>query len=262
MTRPDTAVVIPARAASQRMEEKLLRADSGRALVTHTVDAAEAARAASDGRVAEVVVAVDDERIASAVAEYAASVGYATRVETTRADHRSGTDRIAEAVERLPESVDRIINIQGDEPELPPAEILRVGDLLDSHPDASMGTLVRPIFDEATFRDPNAVKAVLDHDGYCLYFSRAPVPHKRDGERSPGERFGYLHYGIYSYRRDFLLRYSDLPPAELETTERLEQLRALANGYRIAAAVTEYDRTGVDTEEDYRAFLARLDADA
>ncbi|MFH0910382.1 MAG: 3-deoxy-manno-octulosonate cytidylyltransferase [Planctomycetota bacterium] len=254
----DTAILIPARLGSTRMPEKLLRADTGRALITHTVDAAERARALSRGAVAEVLVATDDARIARAVDEYASARGLAARAVLTRPDHACGSDRIAEAARSLPESVGLIINIQGDEPGLLPEHILKVGELLKTHPRADMSTLVRPILDEATFKAPSAVKAVLDRDGYCLYFSRSPIPFDRDRTRPKDAPLGYLHLGIYGFRRGVLLRYKDLPRSDLEERESLEQLRALSAGLRIVASAVDQAGTGIDTEEDYRAFVARL----
>ncbi len=253
----DTAILIPARAGSTRMPEKLLRADTGRALVTYTQDAAERARVASAGRIGEVVVATDDARIEAAVREHAAREGYAARAVRTRADHACGTDRIAEAARALPESVRVMVNLQGDEPQVRAEDVLAVIRLLDAHPWAGMSTLVRPIVDEAEFHSPHAVKAVLGEQGRCLYFSRAPVPVDRDGLRKPGEPYGYLHLGVYGYRREVLLGYADLPRSEIEERERLEQLRALAAGIPIVARVTDYSGAGIDTEEDYRAFAAR-----
>lgn len=251
------AILIPARLQSTRLPEKLLRAESGRPLITYAVEAAEAARAAAPERVAEVLVATDSERLAAAVAAYADAAGVGARAVLTRPDHASGTDRIVEVAAGLPEGVRTVINIQGDEPELPAREILRVGELLDADPDAAMSTLVREIHDEAEWRNPAAVKALLDRQGRCLYFSRAPVPHDRDAARGPGEPWGHLHLGIYGYRREVLRGYGELPPSRLEARERLEQLRALEAGLRIVAAVTDYDGTGIDTEEDYRRFLQR-----
>ncbi|MFW5857322.1 MAG: 3-deoxy-manno-octulosonate cytidylyltransferase [Planctomycetota bacterium] len=251
------AILIPARLGSTRMPEKLMRAETGRPLVTHVLDVAEAARAASDGTVAEVIVVTDSPRIADAVTDHAATAGYGARAVLSRGEHASGTERIAEAAADLPDSIRLFVNIQGDEPELPPEAILRVARLLDERPEAGMSTLVRPMADEAEWRNPNMVKAVVAADGACLYFSRAPVPYDRDGARRPGDPCGHLHFGVYGYRREVLLGYPALPASHLEALEKLEQLRALEAGIRIVAAETDYAGAGVDTEEDYRAFVAR-----
>mgnify|MGYP001809932029 CR=1 FL=1 len=257
-----TAIIIPARRGSTRMPEKMLRADTGRALVTYAVEAAERARAESAGAVREVIVATDDEAIVRIVNEYAASAGFRARAEMTGLHHQSGTDRIAEVVARLPADIGIIINIQGDEPDLPARDILRVGELLSEQPSAMMSTLVRPLVDEASFTNPNNVKAVRDRDGFCLYFSRAPIPFDRDHAKKADEPFGYLHLGIYGYRREALLNYSKLPASRLEQLEKLEQLRALSAGWKIVAAETAYAGKGIDTEADYQRFLSERSAQA
>lgn len=251
------AILIPARLESTRMPEKLLRAATGRPLITYAVEAAAAARDASDGAVAEVIVATDSPAIRDAVEAYVRETGVAARAEMTAPAHRNGTERIAEVAGRLAGSITSIINIQGDEPDIPPAEILRVGALLDEHPEASMSTLARPIGTAEEWRNPHAVKVVLDRRGRCLYFSRAAIPFDRDGTRRAGEPFGHLHLGIYGYRHDVLLRYGSLPPSALEARENLEQLRALEAGLTIVAGVTDYGGAGIDTEADYQTFVER-----
>ncbi|MBN1257877.1 MAG: 3-deoxy-manno-octulosonate cytidylyltransferase [Planctomycetes bacterium] len=253
-----TAIIIPARLASTRMPEKLLRADTGRALITYAVEAAEQARAASNGRIAEVLVATDSERIAEVVSAYTTAAGVKARAVMTRANHRSGTDRIAEAAAGLPENITTIINIQGDEPELPAEEILMVADLLEDNPEASMSTLARPIVKQEEFLDPNVVKVVMDVMGFCLYFSRAPIPHDRDEAIPTGGIFGYMHLGIYGYRREILASYSSLPPSLLEEREKLEQLRALGAGLKIVAGISNYTGCGIDSEEDYQRYAKNI----
>ena len=187
-----------------------------------------------------LVIATDDDRIAAEARNFGASV------TLTRPDHPSGTDRVAEVASAHPAEV--VVNIQGDEPLIDPdaidAAVLAVlGD--DSAP---MGTLKRRIDNLADVDNPNVVKVVTGLDGNALYFSRSPVPYVRgDGGTAP---VWFKHIGLYVYRRDFLLGYSDLPVGPLETAERLEQLRALENGYRIRVVETEYDSIGVDTPED------------
>jgi 3-deoxy-manno-octulosonate cytidylyltransferase (CMP-KDO synthetase) len=188
-----------------------------------------------------IVVATDDSRIEKEARRFGAPV------RMTREDHASGTDRVAEVA-----SADRaelIVNIQGDEPLIDPAAIdAAVLGLMD-HPDVPMGTLKKRIEDSSEIANPNVVKVVTDLAGNAIYFSRSPIPFSRDSQASI-----YKHIGLYVYRRDFLLKYSDLTVGPLEKAERLEQLRALENGYSIRVMETEYESLGVDTPED----LARV----
>jgi 3-deoxy-manno-octulosonate cytidylyltransferase (CMP-KDO synthetase) len=206
-------------------------------------------RAAASGA-RSVCVATDDERIAAAVRAH----GFDARM--TRADHASGTDRIAEAVAAMglaPQEI--VVNVQGDEPLIPPALIARVADALAKHPRASVSTACHPLHDAAAFASPNVVKAVLDAEGYALYFSRAPIPHPRDG----GLPSCLRHIGIYAYRVDFLARYAELVPSPLEKVEALEQLRVLWHGFRIAVAVSDEEAPpGVDTPQDLEAVRKML----
>jgi 3-deoxy-manno-octulosonate cytidylyltransferase (CMP-KDO synthetase) len=235
--------IIPARYASTRLPGKPLLAETGKPLIQHVVEAVRGAR-----RVGRIVVATDDERIAEAVR------GFGGEAIMTRADHRSGSDRLAEAVELLGLGDDEIVvNVQGDEPEIPPQCVDRLVDLLAGG-DAPMATLVTPLpADQAG--DPNRVKAVLDQRGRALYFSRAAVPHDRDGAGGVAYK---LHLGVYAYRAAFLKRFAALPPTPAETAEKLEQLRALEHGYSIIAAEVAYDGAGIDTPEDYAAFVRRM----
>jgi 3-deoxy-manno-octulosonate cytidylyltransferase (CMP-KDO synthetase) len=207
-----------------------------------------------------VVVAADDE----ALCEVARRWGAETVL--TRADHKSGTDRIAEAAEGMDEEF--IVNVQGDEPEVEPSHVLAAARLLEGTSDA-MGTLAYPLTDEAAFRNPNLVKVVVDGNGHALYFSRAPIPFPRrpangvDATAGPREgsvegAWGLAHMGIYVYRREFLLSYSSLPPSALERREKLEQLRALEAGERIRVAVVGPPRGApIDTREAYEEFCRR-----
>ena len=206
-------------------------------------------RAAQSGA-ASVVVATDDERIAGAV--QAASF----RALRTRADHPSGTDRIAEAVQQLALADDEIVvNVQGDEPLIEPAVIRDVAAALAAHREAVMSTACHPIDDADSFSSPNVVKVVLDAQGFALYFSRAPVPYPRDGAAPSAMR----HIGIYGYRVSYLRQYAALPPSPLEATEQLEQLRVLWHGGRIAVAVVAGAAApGVDTPEDLEAVRRML----
>jgi 3-deoxy-manno-octulosonate cytidylyltransferase (CMP-KDO synthetase) len=232
---PRVVGLIPARYASKRFPGKALADLLGKPLLQHVVERAAQARSLS-----EVVVATDDPRIADAVR------GFGGKVEMTAASHPSGTDRIAEVAQHL--ECDLVVNIQGDEPLIIPAEIdAAVAPLLD---DATipMGTLACPLpLAQAT--DPNAVKVVVGVNGFALYFSRAPIPHLRDGHAGGASPY-LLHIGLYVYRRDVLLKLASLPPTPLEERERLEQLRALEHGIRIRVVTTGHPSIGVDTPED------------
>ena len=190
----------------------------------------------------DVVIATDDERIR------AAADGFRARVVMTRADHVSGTDRVAEAASASQAQI--IVNVQGDEPMIDPGAIdAAILGLLDDDMGAvPMGTLKKHIERQADIQDPNVVKVTTDGQGNALYFSRSPIPYARDGEQP----VYFKHIGLYVYRRDFLLSYPDLPVGPLERAERLEQLRALENGFKIRVIETEYESLGVDTPEDWK----------
>lgn len=194
-------------------------------------------RASMSQYLQRVIIATDDERIADAAQSFGAPV------RMTRADHASGTDRAAEVASA--ENTQIVVNIQGDEPLIDPAAIDAVALAMVDDPNAHMATLKCRIHDESEIQNPNVVKVVTTPHGEALYFSRSPIPHYREGH---GEYF--KHIGIYAYRRDFLLAYPDLRVGPLERAERLEQLRALENGYPIRVAETEYFSVGVDTPED------------
>jgi len=238
--------VIPARYASSRFPGKALAPLAGRPLIQHVYERAAGARYLS-----HLLIATDDERIAAAARTFGAAV------RMTRADHPSGTDRVAEAA-----SADRaelVVNIQGDEPLIDPAAIdAAVLGLLEA-PEIPMGTLKKLIEDPAELSNPNVVKVVTDRSGNALYFSRSRIPYVRAGaEQAPC----YKHVGLYVYRREFLLAYPQLPVGPLERAEKLEQLRALENGYRIRVVETEYESRGVDTPEDLKAVEKLLQAAA
>lgn len=240
------SVVIPARWASSRLPGKPLADIGGRAMIAWVHE--RATRSGAD----EVIVATDDERIAEACRAFGA------RVELTAADHQSGTDRIAEVAERLGWSDARIVvNVQGDEPLLPPALVAQVADLLAAHDDAAIATLTTPIGSSGELDDPGVVKVVCDRAGRALYFSRAAIPWSRDGDRAEVPR---RHVGLYAYRVGDLKAVSAEPPCALETAERLEQLRALWLGRRIVVAdAVEAPPRGVDTEQDLEAVRAAAD---
>lgn len=205
-------------------------------MLQHVFERASAARYLS-----QLIIATDDSRIADAARSFGAPV------RMTRADHASGTDRVAEVASASAAEV--IVNIQGDEPLIDPAAIdAAVLSLLDDE-DAPMATLKKRIVDPEEISNPNVVKVITDRSNRAIYFSRLPIPYERDSTSGSLTRF--KHIGLYVYRRDFLLSYSDLPVGPLEQAERLEQLRALENGYSIRVAETEYESLGVDTPEDF-----------
>jgi 3-deoxy-manno-octulosonate cytidylyltransferase (CMP-KDO synthetase) len=240
--------VIPARFGSTRLPGKALLSQTGRPLIQHVFEAARRAQSLQ-----RIIVATDDSRIAQAVA------GAGGEFMMTRADHATGTDRVAEVAARL-EGARIIVNLQGDEPEVSGATLDKVVSLLEIDREAPMATLGTPIHDESIYRDPACVKVVCDRRGRALYFSRSPIPYHRDGHPGPGAgapAIGYLHLGLYAYRREFLLEIGSLPPSSLETAEKLEQLRVLEAGYPIAVGIVEEPSVGIDTPEDYRRFVER-----
>lgn len=171
----------------------------------------------------------------------------------TSPDCRSGTDRVAEAARALP-GEDLVLNVQGDEPEIAAADLDRLADAMEADPGIPMGTLACPLASEEEFRSPSVVKVVLDASGCALYFSRAPIPFPRDaGGAAPALR----HVGVYAFRRAFLDGFASLPQTPLERTEMLEQLRALENGHRIRVVPADRAPPGIDTREDYEAFVRR-----
>jgi 3-deoxy-manno-octulosonate cytidylyltransferase (CMP-KDO synthetase) len=244
------ALILPARLESTRLPRKLLLAETGRPLLAHTVERALEARDAAGGRISRVLVAADCQELA------AAARGAGAEAVLTDPGHRSGTDRIAEAAASLAEAA--VINLQADEPEIPVAAVLRLAELILDPAGAAMATLASPLLAESDVRNPNVVKVVLDAGGNALYFSRAPIPWARGGWREDGRTpLALRHLGIYAYRREFLLAYPRLPASRLEDLEKLEQLRALEAGHRIACAVIDPLPDGIDTPESYAAFVER-----
>ncbi|HLH17524.1 MAG TPA: 3-deoxy-manno-octulosonate cytidylyltransferase [Bryobacteraceae bacterium] len=234
--------VIPARFSSSRFPGKALAPIGSKPMLQHVWERASEARYLSS-----IIVATDDERIVRAAREFGA------RVRMTRADHPSGTDRVAEVASA--ENCEIVVNIQGDEPLIDPGAIDAAILPLVHEPEILMGTLKKRVEDEREAADPNVVKVVTDRNGDAIYFSRLPIPYYRDGIGGQGsgirgDNAHYKHIGLYVYRRDFLLGYPELPVGPLETAERLEQLRALENGFRIRVVETEYESLGVDTPED------------
>jgi len=227
--------LIPARYASKRFPGKALVDLLGKPLLQHVVERAGQARTLS-----EVIVATDDVRIADSVR------GFGGKVQMTSPAHPSGTDRIAEVARDV--GCDLVVNIQGDEPLIDPADIDAAVAPLLADRRIPMGTLACPL-DLEQAGDPNAVKVVVGMDGFALYFSRAPIPYLRDGHGGGASPY-LLHIGLYVYRREILLRLAGLRPTPLEERERLEQLRALEHGIRIRVVGTDKPSLGVDTPED------------
>ncbi|MDD2557451.1 MAG: 3-deoxy-manno-octulosonate cytidylyltransferase [Desulfuromonadaceae bacterium] len=238
--------IIPARYASTRFPAKPLADIHGKPMLQHVYERSLKAKLVDD-----VIVATDDERI------FAAARAFGARVVMTSAEHETGTDRLAEVAETL-DGVDLIVNVQGDEPMIEPDMIDAAVAPLRAQADISMGTLMTAIYNPADFANPNVVKVVTDKNGYALYFSRAPIPYTRDSAVQQDGVYGFKHIGLYVYRRDFLLHYSDLKPTVLEQAEKLEQLRVLEHGYRIHVALTEHQSMGVDTPEDLERVRAAL----
>lgn len=244
MNSPSFTVLIPARLASTRLPDKPLLDIGGLPMVVRV------AQRAALSQAQRVVVVTDHPLIAQTCEQN----GFASLM--TRADHPSGSDRLAEACESLKLRDDEIVvNVQGDEPLIDPLNINAVAELLAARDDCSMSTLAAPIADLEEFLNPNAVKVVLGADKCALYFSRAAIPFWRDGfasgVRTMPEPAPLRHIGLYGYRVDFLRAFPALPQAPLESLESLEQLRALWHGHKIAVHVTQKPPgPGVDTHED------------
>ena len=242
------AVIIPARYASTRFPAKLLAPDpAGKPLIQHTWEAAQRAE-----RVERVVVATDDERIADAVRAFGGEACM------TAAEHACGSDRCAEVARDLDHDV--IVNLQGDEPNLPADLIHQTLALLEADAEAAIATLATRITEPAEYEDPSVVKVVLGEKSRALYFSRWAVPYVRGAEdplsQSPVPHL--RHHGIYAFRRPALLDFARLGPHPLEQAESLEQLRALAHGYIISVGITTHRTLKVDTPEDYAAFFKAI----
>lgn len=237
-------VVIPARHGSSRLPGKPLLPIAGKPMVVRVAEQADRSGTA------EIWVATDHDGIAETVRAH----GFNACM--TRSDHASGTDRLAEVVHQQGWDDDSlIVNVQGDEPMMPPELIRAVANHLDAHPECDIATACHPIDNEADFRNPNIVKVVRDATGHALYFSRAPIPWPRDAfaadQPMPADLAAQRHIGIYAYRARFLRRFNSLTPASLEQFEALEQLRALYHGYKIGVlAWHAAPPAGIDTEQD------------
>lgn len=235
----DVVGIIPARLDSTRLEAKVLKPICGKPMIQHVWE-----RARACGKLEDLWVATDDERVAKAVESFGGKAIF------TAKEHRSGTDRVREASHSVDARI--IVNIQGDEPLVQHSMIdLLVDPLLDSSA-ASMTTLIKRIEDPKDLANPNVVKVVVDRQGFALYFSRSPIPYFRNqGAQTPL----YKHLGLYAYTKDFLLAFSSWKPSPLEQAEGLEQLRVLEHGQKILTVETSFDTVAVDTVED----LARVE---
>ena len=234
--------VIPARLGSTRLPEKVLAPIHGRPMIQHVWERARQAK-----KLNALFVACDDRKIADCVEHFGG------KAVMTRADHPNGSCRVAEVAAR--ENADILINIQGDEPMIHPEGIDQLADAFLKNPNAEIATLAVRRGDAEDYQNPNVVKVVCGLDGHALYFSRAPIPHFRDGQ----SKLSYLkHLGIYGYRKNVLLQFVQWPTGALEETEKLEQLRLLERGVRIWVIETPYDSFSVDTAEDLRNVEAKL----
>ena len=229
--------VIPARYASTRLPGKPLKLIVGRPMIQWVYEQAKKA-----AKPAEVIVATDDTRV------YDAVMAFGGKACMTRADHPNGTSRLAEVAEQYPDA-DVIVNVQGDEPMIPPEVIDRLAEAFELEPGLQMATM-KVRMQEGEYDDPSAVKVITDKDGYALYFSRSLIPYPRN---KTGQFKVYKHVGIYAYTRGFLLQYAAMSPTPLEQVESLEQLRVLENGYRIKVLESDFRGVGVDTQADLDA---------
>ena len=233
-----TAIIIPARYGSSRLEGKPLLVVAGKPVIQWVYEKAKLSELADI-----IIVATDDERIFNSVTAFG---GVA---EMTSINHKCGSDRIREVVDRHPE-ISYIVNLQGDEPLIEPSAIDEVAKNVKEDENADISTLVRILKDENEINNPNLVKCVRDNNGFALYFSRSKIPY----ERNPisGEYYGHL--GIYGYKREALIKMTSLEQTPLEKTESLEQLRALENGMKIKTSVVDFVPVGIDTKEDLEKF--------
>ena len=238
--------VIPARLDSSRFPGKVLANRTGKPLIQHVYERAKQAKL-----IERVIVAADDQRIVDAVSHFGGEA------VMTRRDHVNGTCRIAEAAADLEAPI--IVNVQGDEPDIEPALIDRAVQALIDHPDCMMSTLASPFAAGEDAANPNIVKVVVDQHQRAMYFSRSLIPFVRDAQDGPSKRGAppLKHVGLYVYRREFLKVYTSLASTPLEHAEKLEQLRVLEHGHRIAVALGEAHFHGIDTPEQYEAFVRR-----
>ncbi|MCH8119247.1 MAG: 3-deoxy-manno-octulosonate cytidylyltransferase [Planctomycetes bacterium] len=236
--------VIPARFSSTRFACKVLAKDTGKFLVQHTYEQACLAKLPE-----KVIIATDDEKIVAAAETFGAEC------IMTSVEHKSGTDRIAEAVADM--DVDIVVNLQADEPEIEPGNIDYLAQLLIDNPDYQMATLAADFQNAQQVADPNIVKVITDCNNSAIYFSRFPIPYDRE-KTGVGDVQNYLrHLGIYAYRKQFLLNITALPQTPLERLEKLEQLRAIENGFPILVGKVKHVCDGIDTPQQYAEFVKR-----
>lgn len=233
-----TAIIIPARYGSSRLEGKPLLKVCEKPVIQWVYEKAQQAKLAD-----MIIVATDDERIFNAVKAFGGEV------EMTSVNYKCGSDRIREVAERHPE-IAYIVNLQGDEPLIKPESIDAVARNVQEDDKADISTLIRVLTDEEEINNPNLVKCVVDNNGYALYFSRSKIPY----ERNENVATFYGHLGIYGYKRDALMKMTSLPQTPLEKTESLEQLRAIENGMKIKTSVVDFVPVGIDTAEDLEKF--------
>jgi 3-deoxy-manno-octulosonate cytidylyltransferase (CMP-KDO synthetase) len=248
ISKARTVLAIPARRRSTRLPDKMLLRETGKTMLQHTYEVACQAR-----RPEAVLIATDDDAIAAEARRFGA------RVVMTSPDLPSGTDRIAAAVRDLPRA-EIVVNLQGDEPEADPSAIDRMLELLEANPAASMATVATPLRSREALNDPACVKVVLDDNGRALYFSRSVIPHPREWDDrllTSDPPAYYLHLGMYAYRRPLLMQIPKWPVGRLEQVEKLEQLRVLEHGQTILVGITARASRGIDTPEDYAAFVQR-----
>jgi 3-deoxy-manno-octulosonate cytidylyltransferase (CMP-KDO synthetase) len=237
-------VCIPARYNSSRFAGKVVAKDTGKFLIQHTWERACGAKLPD-----KVIIAADDERVAAAAGSFGAEC------VPTSPEHKSGTDRIAEAVRNI--DCDIVVNLQADEPEIEPENIDAAAQLLINNPDFSMATLAADFQNAEQIDNPDIVKVITDSNDKAVYFSRAVIPYDRE-KSGVGELHQYLrHIGIYAYRKEFLLKITTLPQTPLEKIEKLEQLRAIENGFPILVGRVKHVCDGIDTPQQYAAFVER-----
>jgi 3-deoxy-manno-octulosonate cytidylyltransferase (CMP-KDO synthetase) len=236
---------IPARYGSTRLAGKVLAKDTGKFLIQHTYE-----RACAASLPEKVIIAADDQRIAAAANTFGAEC------ILTSVEHKSGTDRIAEAVADI--DVEIVVNLQADEPEIDPQNIDYLAELLVKNPDYEMATLAADFQNSEQIANPDIVKVITDCNTRAIYFSRSPIPYDRE-KAGVGTIQQYLrHIGIYAYRKEFLLKITTLPQTQLEKIEKLEQLRAIENGFSILVGKVKHTCDGIDTPQQYAEFVKRV----
>ena len=252
--KPKVIAVIPARYDSTRLPGKVLKDICGKPMIQHVYE-----RVSNILSVRKVIIATDDKRILQTAQKFGANA------EMSPKSCKSGTDRIAWIVKKMPDirEDDIIINVQGDEPLINPQAIEKLAKTISKDSDIYIASLMTKISDINELMSPDVVKVVVDKDNFALYFSRSPVPFARDKWKSLKNKLilstadiFYKHLGIYAFRKHFLLKYAKMPQTCLEKIEKLEQLRAVENGYRIKMAETEFDSISVDTSADLEKILS------